>query len=162
MSDPLPELDHLRLLLEQVDQRVRYQRDEWDGLDRKATTVLATTGVLLGLVVNNATYLSGTPPPGPFVFFLALGALVVALVAGVVALWPREFRVVPEPKPFVDAYAGEPTDKTLGTLVSTKAMYFAENRGPMTTKLRLLRGQVVLVTLAGLLLAVVLVIREVR
>jgi hypothetical protein len=160
MNGNLPEADHLRLLLEQVDQRVRYQRDEWDGLDRKATTVLATTGVLFGLVVNNAEGLGDTPAPGPWCFLGALAMLVLALAAGVVALWPREFRVVPEPEPFVSAYAGKATDLTLGTLISTKAKYFGENRSPMKAKLWLLRGQVVLVAGAGVLLAVALVVRE--
>jgi hypothetical protein len=162
MSGPLPDVDHLHLLLDQVDQRTRYQRDEWDGLDRKATTTLATAGVVLGLVVNNAPSFVGTPSPGPFAFVLALGALVLALAAGVAALWPRDFRVVPDPVSFLDAYAGQPTDVTVGTLVSTKAKYFEENRGPLRTKLRLLRAQMALVSVAGGLLAYVLVLAEIQ
>ena len=73
------------LLLEQVEQRMKNQRDEWDGLDRKATTILATTGVLLGLVAANAKAFGATPSPGPAAFVLAAAALALRSLP---ALWP--------------------------------------------------------------------------
>jgi hypothetical protein len=162
MSDaPLPDLEHLRLLLDQVDQRIAYQRDEWDGLDRKATTVLATTGVVLGLVVNNAGAFAATPSPGPTLFIVALCALVVGLVAGVITLWPREFKVVPQPGPFLDRYGGAATDLTMGTLVRTKADAFQDNLPTLIWKLRALRAQMGLLTGASVVLVIVLVLREV-
>jgi len=148
VSGPLPDLDHLRLLLEQVDERVKYQRDEWDGLDRKATTILATTGVVLGLVVSNAASFVATPPPGQVLFVVALFVLVAALAVAVVALWPREFQVVPEPRPFLDGYASEPTGYTIGRLVQTKAGAFEKNVDAVRWKLYCVRTQMCLVTVA--------------
>lgn len=55
-SSPDPWEPQRRLLLGQIEGRLRVQFDELDGLDRKATTVLAATGVTLGLVVNNTTH----------------------------------------------------------------------------------------------------------
>lgn len=161
VSTPPPDLDRLRFLLAQVDDQMAHQRDEWDGLDRKATTVLATTGVLLGLVVNNAGALGRTPSPGPSVFFLALAALVVALGAGVVALAPRRLTDAPDPEPFLSGYADKELGDTIGTLVSTKAGEYRKNGDTIHSKLLAVRVQMTLVLAAGILLAVLLVIQEV-
>jgi hypothetical protein len=161
-SPPIvPDRDQLELLLGQVDQRIQNQRDEWDGLDRKATTILATTGILLGLVINNVDDLSGTPTPGPSVFFLALVTLVAALGAGVIAMFPRRFGDAPDPQPFLDLYAARPTDETLASLASTKAGEHTKNTATVRLKVQAVRTQMVLVMAAGVLLAVLLVIVEV-
>lgn len=83
----------------------------------------------MGLVVNNAGAFAATPSPGPTLFIVALCALVVGLVAGVITLWPREFKVVPQPGPFLDRYGGAATDLTMGTLVRTKADAFRTTSG---------------------------------
>src|SRR5688572_13156410 len=80
-------LEQRRLLLEQVEGRLDVQFDELDGLDRKATTVLAATGVTLGLVINNASDFASSPCPVPWVFYGALVVLAIGLIAGVVAMW---------------------------------------------------------------------------
>jgi hypothetical protein len=162
MSDaPLPDLEHLRLLLDQVDQRIADQRDEWDGLERKATAVLATTGVLLGLVVNHAEAFVATRSPGPTLFVVALTALVGGLIAGVMTLWPRRFTAVPEPGPFLDRHSGAATDFTMGTLVSTKADAFKANLPTLRRKLWLVRTQMGLLSGASVLFVVVVVLGEV-
>jgi hypothetical protein len=158
---PLPDRDQLKLLLEQVEGRLGTQREEWDGLDRKATTILGATGVLFGLVVNNADPLATTPQPGPRLFLASLVVLIGGVVVGILCLAPRRIANVPEPTPLVRGYASATTDLTLGTLTTTKAQVFDFNRSVLESKLRFLVVQMALLVIGGALLTAALVIGEV-
>ena len=153
---PLPSLDHLELLHGQIEGRIELQRTEWDGLERKGTTVLAATGVVLGLVVNNAETFRAFPAPAPTIFLAALGTLALGLLAGVVSLWPREFKVAPEPTQLLDKYAAESTEYTLGRVLTTKAGAFSENQDRVRPKLWAIRVQLLILAAAGCLLFLVL------
>ena len=126
-SPPDPTLDQRQLLLEQVDGRLNIQFDELDGLDRKATTILAATGVLLGLVINNADNFATAPRFVSWVFYSALAVLAGGLAAGVLALWPREVQVVPDPKSFLEQHGESMPVDILGELISTKTLAFDIN-----------------------------------
>jgi hypothetical protein len=145
-------LEQRRLLLEQVEGRLEVQLDELDGLDRKATTVLAATGVLLGLVINNAGDFATSPWPVPGVFYGALGVLAVALFAGVRTLWPIKVCAVPEPRPFLDQHASKQPVETIGELANTKADAFRKNVEFARIKGKQLRLQMSLLAVGGLLL----------
>jgi hypothetical protein len=153
-DDPPPDrtLEQRRLLLEQVEGRIKIQFDELDGLDRKATTVLAATGVTLGLVINNAGHFVSSPRPVPLVFYEALVILAAGLIAGVLAMWPRNVEVVPEPKPFLEQHGTSLPEVTVGELVSTKALAFTRNHGIARRKGDRVRIQMVLLALGGSLL----------
>lgn len=145
-------LNQRRLLLEQVDGRLKVQSDEMDGLDRKATTVLAATGVVVGLIVNNTDHFATSPDLVSWVFYGALVVLAAGLVAGVRALWPRDFIVVPEPGPLLDAHATKAPEETMGELLTTKAEAFRLNVPVTKTKSNRIRVQMVLLALGGGLL----------
>lgn len=151
-SSPDPWEPQRRLLLEQVEGRLRVQFDELDGLDRKATTILAATGVTLGLVVNNTDDFAKAKDPVPFLFYAALVVLAAGLIAGVRALWPRDIEVVPDPGPFLEQHGTSLPMAVLGELVSTKALAFANNHGIARTKGNRVRVQMVLLAVGGLLL----------
>jgi hypothetical protein len=53
-STPDATLAQRRLLLEQIESRLRVQFDELDGLDRKATTVLAASSECHSLTLNSS------------------------------------------------------------------------------------------------------------
>lgn len=152
---PAPTLAHLTLLLDQLDASLAYQRDEWDGLDRKGTTVLATTGVVLGLLVSNAAMFQGYPEPAPGLYLAAVAVLVAGLGAAILTFWPRGFIVVPEPAGLV-GYVGQTSEFTVHTLLLTKAEAYRRNRGPLPLKLWALRAQLGLLALAGLMLVAML------
>jgi hypothetical protein len=145
-------LEQRRLLLEQVEGRLEVQLDELDGLDRKATTVLAATGVTLGLVINNASDFASSRYPMPHVFYGSLVVLAAGLVAGVVALWPRDVQVVPDPGPLLEQHGTGSPEATVGELVSTKALAFAGNHAIVRRKGDRVRAQMVLLALGGSLL----------
>lgn len=147
----LARLDHLNTILAQIDTRLEGQVEEWDGLDRKGTAIMATTGVVLGLVVNNAKAFQGYPEPAPTVFNGALAILAAGLAAGVATLWPRGFKAVPDPDGLV-RYADEETEALVGTLISTKAEAFKRNGSVMNWKARTVRVQMVLLSAAAILL----------
>jgi hypothetical protein len=153
-APPVP-LEHLTMMLAQLDARLGYQREEWDGLDRKGTNILATTGVVLGLVVNNAKAFQAYPDPAPIVYAAALAVLAAGLAAGVATLWPRDFKVVPEPKGLL-GYADKDSAFTVGTLITTKADAFTHNRGPLLWKTRTVRAQMLLLAIAAGLMFVIL------
>lgn len=151
-------MEHLQLLHDQIEGRLAVQHDEWDGLERKGTTVLAATGVVLGLVVNNAAAFKAYPAPAPTLFLAALAVLALGIAAGVVTLWPREFRVAPEPGPLLESYAAKASDYTLARVAKTKAEAFALNQSSVRPKLRAIRAQLLLLAAAGGMLFVVLLI----
>jgi len=95
----LPTVEHLTLLEREMAAALTRQREAWDGLDRKGTTIMATTGVLLGLVVNNAETFQAYRDPAPTAFGVALAMLVLGIDAGLATLWPRAFTVVPVNRP---------------------------------------------------------------
>jgi|SRR5450759_553019 hypothetical protein len=141
-----------RFLLEQIESRLRVQFDELDGLDRKATTVLAATGVTLGLVINNAGSISNSPAQVGFLFYTALVVLAAGLVQGILALWPRRIQVVPDPGPFLEQHQTSPLEFIIGELVSTKALAFAINHPIPKLKGDRVRIQMVLLAIGGTLL----------
>lgn len=146
---PLPPEEHLQLLHDQIEGRLGLQHDEWDGLERKATTVLAATGVLLGLAVNNAKAFEAYPAPAPGLYVAALAALALGIGAGVVTLWPREFNVAPEPGPLLTAYTAQASDYTLARVLRTKADAFSANEATKRPKVRAIRAQLLLLAAAG-------------
>jgi hypothetical protein len=155
MTDPpSPDrtLEQWRLFHEQVDSRIALQFDTTDGLDRKATAVLAATGVVLGLVINNADHFATSRDLAPLLFIEALVVLAFALAAGVIALWPRPFNVVPEPGPLLDQHANKAPVESIGELLATKRKAFDDNKGVSRSKLRRLRAQMVLLAVGGGLL----------
>jgi len=157
---PLPERDQLVLLLAQVEARIGDQRDEWEGMDRKSTTILGATGVLFGLVVNNADKLVASPDPAPRFLLSALVVLVGGIVVGMLTLAPRRIANVPEPVPLLEHYAGAEHDRTLGVLVATKAQTFGLNRPVLASKLRFLVVQMALLAIGAGFLVVALLIGE--
>jgi hypothetical protein len=153
---PLPSPEHLRLLHDQIEARNGLQHDEWDGLERKGTTVLAATGVMLALVVNNAKSFEAYPAPAPTLFIGTLALLALGIGAGVVTLWPRDFKVAPEPAPLLEGYTAEATDYTLARVLRSKAAAFEVNESSKRPKLWAIRAQLLLLAAAGGLLFLVL------
>jgi hypothetical protein len=151
-SLPDPWEPQRRLLLEQVEGRLDIQFDELDGLDRKATTILAATGVTLGLVVNNTSDFAMANDPVPLLFYGALVVLAIGLIAGVTALWPRDVEVVPDPGPFLEQHGRNLPLAILGELTSTKALAFANNHGVSRTKGNRVRAQMLLLAAGGSML----------
>jgi hypothetical protein len=149
---PDPTTEQRRLLLEQVEGTLRVQADAFDAMDRKVATVVAATGFLLGLVINNADHFAKARDGVTLVFYLALIALAAAFVVGLSALWPREIGLVPEPEPFLQQHATRLPADTLGELVSTKALVYGNNREVSQSKFGLLRWQTFLLAVGGVLL----------
>lgn len=118
--------------------------------------MLAATGVLLGLAVNNASAFETYPAPAPALFLVALAALALGVGAGVITLWPREFKVAPEPGPLLKGYTAAATDYTLAQVLQNKAGAIAINEGKRRPKVLAIRFQLVLVAAAGGLLFAVL------
>jgi uncharacterized membrane protein len=155
MTDPpAPDrtLEQRRLLLEQTEARLTLQSDAIDGLDRKATAVLASTGVLLGLVINNTGHFAASSWPVPSVFYAALIVLAVGLIAGVHALWLIPFWAVPEPGPLLAQHSNRTPEETIGELVTTKAEAFRLNTVKGQIKVDRLRRQMFLFMSGGGLL----------
>ncbi len=160
-APPLPPLDQIRLLHGQVDARLGRQQREWEGIDRKATTVLAATGVVLGLVVNNGVTFAAGIGYGPGLFVAALLALASCLAVGLLAITPRLIDDVPEPGPLLTLYAAQSEAYTLGVLAKSKATALVTNRPKLRWKVRLLKVQIGLLAVAGCLLVLVIFVEEV-
>lgn len=150
-------LEHRKLLLAQLDAELASQLGAWDQIERKGTTMLGATGVLLGLVVSNSKTFEAYPDPAPALYLIALFVLVAGLVAGVVMIWPRDFQELSGPDALLK-YDDDTTEHTVGVLLTTKAEAYKANINPMWWKVRAAMAQMVLLAVAGVLLFLVLVI----
>lgn len=152
-ATPPPDPEQVRLLNDLVESRLQLQTDELDSLDRKATTVLAGTGVLLGLVVNNVdAFAKSTSAGPPILFYGSLILLAAGLVAGLWTLWPRRIQVVPQPAALVDQYYARHPDDTLPEILSTRRKGWADNKPVVERKSRRLKLQIILLATGGVLL----------
>jgi hypothetical protein len=155
-----PPREQLVLLNEELSGRAALQSDEIEGIDRKASTMLAGTGVVLGLVVNNVGQFQGEIPEARYLFFGSLAVLAVGLVAGVFALWPRRVRVVPEPRGLVEGYYAQDHDHTLANLVSIRLRALEENKNFSRHKVLSLRAQMLLLAAGGIGLVLAFIAKE--
>jgi hypothetical protein len=155
-----PPQDHLDLLNGELKRRTEIQLEELEGIDRKASTVLAGTGVLLGLVVNNFKEFPKEDACPATLFFGALLVLVLGLSAGVAALWPRRAKVVPAPRQLVEAYYAKTKQETAAVLISTRLKAFEENKNLSRAKGLFLRAQMLFLMIGGAALAGAYALKE--
>jgi hypothetical protein len=155
-----PPREQLGLLNEELQGRATLQSSELEGLDRKASTMLAGTGVVLGLVVNNVDRFQAVAAAPRLVFFASLAVLAVGVVAGVIALWPRRVKVVPSPRGLVQGYYARDHDDTLANLVSIRLRALEENKNVSTGKVWALRAQMSLFAIGGIGLVLALGLKE--
>ena len=102
------------LLLEQLEKVVDRQKQHIDALDGKIAIVLAAMGFVLGVAGGHLQAFSTENPLARGLFYVALLVLSSALVAAVVALWPRSFRQIGQGKNLMAEYG----DKDRGTIVA--------------------------------------------
>lgn len=153
-EDQLPSRELLGLLDREVRGRLDYQLTEVDGLDTKATTVLAASGVFLGLVVTGTKASVHPALVTTLTLDAALLVLTVCLFIGAYVIWPREVRVVPNPTELVTNYTGKSLEKTLADLIGTRKDAYVLN-GPLLRKKSFwLKGQMLGLAFAGALIAV--------
>jgi hypothetical protein len=166
MSGEYPEVDHLKLLHDQLSERSAHQDDELEGLDRKASTMLASVGLVFGLILNNADHFSLADLCTcqtfwfPVAYYVALFVLAVGLLFGVWQLWPQNISVVPRPGRLIDGYYWKPTDETLAVLLSARVKALEQNEGLTRKKSLRLRVQMVSVGGGGLLLLAAYLLRQ--
>jgi hypothetical protein len=155
-----PPREQLVLLNEELHGRAGLQSDELEGLDRKASTMLAGTGVVLAVVINNVNQFQLTGCEARDLFYGSLVSLSAALFAGVVALWPRQIRVIPSPRGLVERYYAKGYDETLANLVSSRLKAAELNKNISVGKVRALKFQMVLVALGGLSIVLAFLAKE--
>lgn len=152
--------DQLELLQGLLADREAGQSDELEGLDRKATTVLAANGVVLGLALNSSGALATS---SALVYSVSIGSLLalgIGLLAGLVTLWPVSRKIVPRPGRLVQGYYAKRKSETLAVLISTRLAAFESNEGLSRTKTLRLRLQMVLLAVGGVGLVVALFCKE--
>lgn len=157
-----PPREQLTLLNEELKRRAELQSEEMEGLDRKGSTMLAGTGVVLGLVINNVDAFTTTLPGVRFLFLGALVVLTLALLAGVIVLWPRKAKVVPAPRRLVEGYYAQDHDDTLARLLSTRLAAAELNKNLTVGKVRALMWQMVLMAIGGVGLVLAFALKEWR
>jgi hypothetical protein len=133
-----------------------------EALDRKASTMLAGTGVVLALIVNNIDQFRSAACGPRYLYYGALMSLTAALVAGVFALWPRKAKVVPSPRGLVEGYYAREHDDTLASLVATRLRAAEVNKNLAKWKVRALEAQMVLLAVGGGALVLAFVVKEWR
>ena len=156
---PQPTAEQLDLLDSEIGRRLDYQMTELDGLDAKATTVLAATGVVFGLVGTGLQAFDTSSLPARATFYLALVLLVAGLAAGVRNLWPQRPMFVPEPGPFLSQYWAKSASETRAVLARTRAEAFRINVPFVEDKARWLRRQMIVLVIGAIGLAAAYIYR---
>lgn len=157
-----PDPEQVRLLNELVQSRVQLQTEELDTLDRKATTVLAATSVLLGLVVNNIDrFANPAVLAAALAFYGSLISLALGLLAALWTLWPRRIQVVPHPSKLVEQYYSRHPDDTLPEILSTRTQGWKHNVPTVDRKSLGLKFQISLLAAGGVLLAAACILNKV-
>lgn len=146
-----PPRDHLELLYANLKESLTLQIAELDGLDSKATTLLAPIGVLLGLGLNTANKL-GPSGLSRGLFYTGLFALLLALLAGLMALRLRTVIVAPVASGLWPKYALMSTEEMLAIECSTVTAAFERNAGIRGRKRPWILGEFFLLGSGGLLL----------
>lgn len=161
IEDPgFPPSEHLKLIYGELKERLSIQRQELDDLQRLVAIVLAANGAVLGLG-------AGHPPGSKAVLISVLFAIAIVLlggnlVIGAAVLWPRGFRVPVEPAVLMGEYAGAATNVVLFDLCQAAVGAHEENEslGVRKWRSRLVRGQLVVLTVGALLLALALLLGQ--
>lgn len=115
-----------------------FQLRELDGLDSKAVLMLTPLGVLLGLGVvattrspTSTAHLVGV---GEVLTIVSLGVLVLGIVLGVVAYWPRSIDAVPNPSGVYPGFLGATTPQLLGAEIEAIGRIYPRLRQVHQTK----------------------------
>jgi hypothetical protein len=140
-SNLYPPREQLTLLNQELVSRSRVQLDELDGLDRKASTFVAATGVVLGLVGNNANSFASSADLVRYAFLAAVLLFAFSLICGLFEFWPRRLLTVPDGQGLVDKYYALLPEPTLASLVSTRADALRNNDTACIEKFHWLRRQ---------------------
>jgi hypothetical protein len=155
-----PPHEQLDLLAKELDSRVKSESAEYEGLDRKATATLAATGVVFGLVINNADQFAASLSGPRNLYNASLVLLVLGLVAGVRSMWPRRAAIVPKPRNLIADYYKRQRDDTLAALIATRVEAFGLNANIADGKLKWLRFQMGLLCCGGIALVVAFIARD--
>src|SRR5450756_1510568 len=83
--------DAAEVVYREMRQQISDQSAEIERVDRKAAALLTPIGLLIGLAINSRSLIHSLRPVDA-VLFAGLALELFALVAAVVALWPRKFR----------------------------------------------------------------------
>jgi len=152
-----PPLDHLQVVYTEMQRALDRELAEAEGVDRKASALIAVTGGLFTLAFAGIKVhpLSGDVKG---CYDVSLGLLFLSLIAAGLIIFPRTYTSVPRLGGLWPNYATAGTEEMLADLCSTLAEAERRNRRPRRWKNWLGRGQAVLL-LAGLgLLGIALVL----
>lgn len=112
--------DNLDVVYEQAYRQTAEQSDEIERIDRKATALLTPIGLLIGLAINVGVRKAHQVNLSQVVFFGGLLVLLLAMFAGIMVLWPRQFRRVAPAVP-VELDHGRPRPNWWTTIVGLRA-----------------------------------------
>lgn len=137
-----PPKDHLDALLQLVAAGMEGQGDEFERIERKATTILATTGVLAGLAVNGAARLA-RGSIATVLLGVGLVVLLYGVVCGILVIWPESTKGANDPERLLVTGYNPPTSRLLAGAVSAIAEAARLNRvgGLVRRRNRWLRRQ---------------------
>lgn len=120
MTEPTPDLDTLRLVHSEMNDRAARQAANIDRVDTKATT-------LLGFVLAAATFFASQSVE-PVTATLAYIAFAISSGYGISAMRPKRFKETPEPKALMELVAPRGEAAALALLSAAKRKTIEDNR----------------------------------
>lgn len=157
-----PPSPHLDRIYTEIKNRLDLQRTELDDLQRIVAIVLTANGVVLGFA--GGQFPSDSNHVKLVVFIVAVAALAVDIVVGILALWPKDdVKTLVDPQVLVDDYAGSPTNVMLFDLIAAANSAYKQNEdiGIRKRRSRLVRAQLFLLGVGAVTLGVGMVISHV-
>jgi Mn2+/Fe2+ NRAMP family transporter len=161
-DDPdYPPTKHLEVLYGEVKGGLARQDGEAQRLRERAVTLVATSFVVLGLVVT--AFARGPDTPTLRLSYSVASILIgVCLVAGMLASFSRDLLRAPEPEGVYDDYYDQPTNLMLAELAASVVDVHRRNRDSriILWRSRLVTIQLLTVIGAGVALIVGIVLFE--
>jgi hypothetical protein len=155
-EEAYPAAEHLQVLYPQLVTGLAAQSAELERIERKATTVLATTGILAGLALTAGSQLT-VGLLGGLCFAAALITFLIGIACGVIILWPEASKGVVDAQRLMEIAYSPPTNRLLAVLSASAGKSFQLNResgvAPRRTRwlkrqLRMLLASLGFITLA--------------
>ncbi len=154
----------LNLLHDQAQWAFERELEHSNAIDSKSGAVLASASFLLAgmatlqvAVGNPAIRLSNyTKTSAQHLAYAIAFIFVLVILSSLTAMWPRSFKIAPDPYTLSKKYAGKSEGQIKDALLSSRVPNYQDMKGKITWKSRFMRLSFVLVAIEAVLLAIVL------
>ncbi len=111
--------DSINLIYEVVKDALETQQNQKNGLENKASALIAFAGVIFGLLMGASPTLSVLQPrESQYLILVSVALFAVSVVLANIVAWVRKYRADPNPPGLAEKYLMQPEDATRRQILS--------------------------------------------